>query len=102
MWPLRILITLCGWADWSESLLGAHVQRYADLNLHWVNMPKGTFSKVVAHLLRLVFSNSYNMFCYFAGTFGKVYSGTLLSEDDKEVADQEVFVKTITGKYCSV
>ena len=32
------------------------------------------------------------------GTFGRVYSGTLLSEDDREMADQEIFVKTITGK----
>jgi len=35
---------------------------------------------------------------HISGTFGKVYCGTLLSEEDSEVADQEIFVKTITGK----
>ncbi|XP_060586450.1 tyrosine-protein kinase RYK-like isoform X2 [Ruditapes philippinarum] len=30
------------------------------------------------------------------GTFGKVSCGTLLSEEDSQVADQEIFVKTVT------
>ena len=37
------------------------------------------------------------MILFTTGTFGKLYAGTLLSEDDNEVADQEIFVKTITG-----
>lgn len=46
----------------------------------------------------LLIVNSKPFICLFLGTFGKVYCGTLLSEEDSEVADQEIFVKTITGE----
>lgn len=38
------------------------------------------------------------IFIFISGTFGKIYSGTLLSEGDNQFgADQEIIVKTVTG-----
>ena len=35
----------------------------------------------------------------FSGTFGRIYTGTLLGLDENEAgAEQEVYVKTVTGE----
>jgi len=43
-------------------------------------------------------------FIFISGTFGKIYSGTLLSEGDNQFgADQEIIVKTVTGmNHCYI
>ena len=34
------------------------------------------------------------------GTFGKVYHGTLIGEEETDISShQQVFVKTVTGKF---
>jgi hypothetical protein len=45
------------------------------------------------------FLRRFKHICIFiSGTFGKIYSGTLLSEGDSQFgADQEIIVKTVTG-----
>jgi len=92
-----------------ESLIVAQLMcidwwRTETVDCYWVTdfISFGCLMKFYAH-----WALTYIMSCWLVlssmcvtGTFGRVYFGTLLTNDSDNTVDRPVFIKTVTGKSC--